>query len=236
MKKKVMYLIVGISVLCLILVSVLMFINKDNKKEKETNEYALKFKEEYEQFNNKKNSRGQEYLNLTISEDNPIMYSNYNEIINIIDSKTGVIYFGFPECPWCRNAVSVLLESAKYNGVEEIYYLNIQDMRDQYEVRDNELVKTKEAGEGYYELLEALDEILEDYIVSDINTGVKRLYAPTVVFVKNGEIIGHHVATVDLNENQTKYDPLTKEQFNQLKDIYDYYMEQTFNDYCTEAC
>lgn len=237
MKKKIMYSIIIVSIIIAIFTSIYMIINNDKKEnDNKSSEYALKFKKEYEDLNGKKAYGDYKYKELNISEDNPIMYSNYKEIINIISSKTGVIYFGFPDCPWCRNAVEVLLDSAKFNGVEEIYYLNIKDIRDSYKVIDGVLTKTTEAGEGYYELLETLDSILEDYVVDGVNTGVKRLYAPTVVFVKNGEIVGSHVSTVELEDGQTAFDNLTKDQKQELEDIYNYYMEQTFNDYCTDAC
>ena len=48
-----------------------------------------------------------------------IKYSNYDEIFEILESKSGVIYFGFPECPWCRNIALPLVDSAMEYGLEK---------------------------------------------------------------------------------------------------------------------
>lgn len=42
------------------------------------------------------------------------------------------------------------------------------------------------------------------------DTGVKRLYAPTVVGVKDGKVVGIHVATVESQTNP--YEVLTDKQ------------------------
>ena len=79
------------------------------------------------------------------------------------------------------------------------------------------------------------DNYLEDYTITDkkdktIKTGEKRLYAPTVIFVKNGEVVEFIERTVDsqkdpyvaLNENQ-RNELISKYQagFNKLGDICD---------------
>lgn len=233
MKKKVLFIITLITLIVALSFGIIAVSKKLNHKK--NNQDAIDFKNEYEELNGKQNGKFK-YQTLSIDKDNPIVYATVDEIIDILNKKTGVIYFGFPNCPWCRNAVPVLLESAKENGVDKIYYLNILDIRDEYKIKDGELVKTKYSTKNYNALLESLDEILEEYVVEGIETGEKRLYAPTVVFVKSGSIVGYHVDTVKLEENQTPYDALTKEQIKELKGTYNYYMEQTFNDYCDDAC
>ena len=76
-------------------------------------------------------------------------------------------------------------------------------------------------------------QILYDYLDSyeGLNDPtIKRLYFPTVVFVKNGEIIGIHTSTV---ESQT--DPsvsLTNSQYEELKNIYSGYMLEMLGTIC----
>ena len=41
-----------------------------------------------------------EYTNVT--EDNVFVYRNVDEIIKIMEHGTGVVYLGYPECPWCQ--------------------------------------------------------------------------------------------------------------------------------------
>lgn len=143
------------------------------------------------------------------------------------------------------------LEYEKYNGKTNAAgtkYPNV-DISDNNiikyatvdEVIDNKLVKTDAEGKGYYELLDALDSILSDYIVYDSNntsyeTGEKRLYAPTVVFVKDGSIVANHVGTVTLPNGQTAYDSLTKTQKKELYNTYIDYIDAVYLEYCDDAC
>ena len=76
-----------------------------------------------------KNDNDKEYLSMSIDADNPIVYVTIDELMEVLDD-SGIVYFGFPECPWCRNAVPVLLEAAKALNVEKIYYFNAQPYRD----------------------------------------------------------------------------------------------------------
>ena len=84
---------------------------------------ATRFKLEYEALNGQKAENGSTYMDVNISNDNKIVYADYDQIFDVLDG-TGVIYFGFPECPWCRNAAPVLLEAAEETAIEQIYYLN----------------------------------------------------------------------------------------------------------------
>ena len=48
--------------------------------------------------------------------------------------------------------------------------------------------------------MEALDEHLTEYTISfedkTYETGEKRIYAPTIIFVKEGKVLGLHDSTV----------------------------------------
>lgn len=92
-----------------------------NKEIVEENLDAMKFKEEYEKLNGVKSGK-EEYPEVEISADNPVVYADYKEIEEIITSGTGAIYFGFPECPWCRNSVPQLISAAEEVGLDKIYY------------------------------------------------------------------------------------------------------------------
>lgn len=93
------------------------------KKEtpKQEKKVTNKFKKEYEQFNNK-------YLTVTIKEKNPMVYSNIEEIKNIMNNKSGLIYLGNPESNSCRESIEILIEAAKQTGLKKIYYLNTKDL------------------------------------------------------------------------------------------------------------
>jgi thiol-disulfide isomerase/thioredoxin len=183
---------------------------------------ALKFKSEYEELNGESTSSGKTYSTLDIEKNNVINYRSSSEIINIIKNGTGIIYFGFPECPWCRTMTPVLLEIAKENDME-VNYLNIYDFRSSFIIEEGKVKQTKEGNKDYYTILELLDNELEDYILKtesgeEIPAGEKRLYAPTAVFVKDGVVKAVHVGTVDSQEDP--YVALTSEQREELVNIY----------------
>lgn len=195
-----------------------------------------KFKEEYESLNGQTTSSGNSYLNVTIDKNNVIKYASIEEIIDIIDNKTGVIYLGYPECPWCRNIVSPLLEAADSTSIDTIYYLNMHDIRDKKSLdSDGNVITEEEGNDKYKDLLNSLDSILEEYILTDSNgnevkTGEKRIYVPLVVFVKDGEIVGYHANTV---ESQTDpYTPLTEEEKEELINIYKENIKLITSDSC----
>lgn len=132
------------------------------KEEKETD--AEKFAKEYTQ----------------LTEDNYFVYRDSKEIIKILENGTGVVYLGFPECPWCQAYVPMLNEVADIEGLEKIYYFNILEDR-------------KNNTEDYQKML----QILKDYLQYD-DEGNKRIYVPAIVVVSKGEIIGF--------DDETSYD------------------------------
>lgn len=161
-----------------------------------------KFKAEYEALNN-------ENVNINISKNNPIKYVTLDEVFDIIQNKTGVIYFGFPGCPWCRNMIPVLFEAAKNNNIDTIYYFNPRNVKKSDNDEYNKLKK-----------------ILNEYLSEDEN-GQKVLYVPDVYFIKDGKIVGHHLGTVDSQEDPTI--SLTEEEKNELLDIFNELFEKIRN-------
>lgn len=213
----------ALAIICLLVVTI-----------KYTNEEtdAIRFKEEYEALNDKKD--GNEYINVDIDKENPIVYADAEKVIDLIKNDTAVIYFGFPECPWCRNAIPVLLDATKELGIDKIYYYNALSIRDKKSLDENgNIVVEDEGTKEYEELVELLYDYLPIYDGLNDNT-IKRLYFPTVLFVKDGEVIGLHISTVETQENP--YNELTKEQYEELKTIYYDYLNKTFEIFCDEAC
>ena len=101
---------------------------------------SYKFKKEYESYNNKSweyEGKKGKYLNIEINKDNPIIYLNDENIVKELKEGDKIIYFGFPDCNWCRVAVPVLLKSAEENGVEKIYYYDFGEVREVFEKNKN---------------------------------------------------------------------------------------------------
>lgn len=162
---------------------------------------ALQFKRDYEEYNTGENS-----ILVNIQEQNPIKYSSANEVFSLFENGTGILYLGFPTCPWCRNMISILLDAADQEDVEIVYYLNPRS------------IKEKEV-ENYNHL----KQILDDYLSTN-SAGEKTLYVPDVYFIKDGTVLGHHLGTVD--SQSSPYVPLTENEKEELTNIYRNYIQQ----------
>ena len=189
---------------------------------------AVKFKEEYESLNGVKSKKtGKINRSVNISKDNVFVYKKASDIVDAINNKeTFAVYFGFSECPWCRSVISTLSEVATDIGIDEIYYVNVSDIRDELEVKNGKIVTKKQGDKSYMKLLKLLDNVLDDYTLTDdndkeISTSEKRIYAPNVVSVVAGKAIKKDTGISDKQTNP--YMKLTakmkKETYNKFKCI-----------------
>lgn len=166
-------------------------------KEDETLNDSQKFKEEYESLNGEKNeNNGKMYRNLEIDEDNNFIYKSAKDIVEMMeDEESFVVYFGFSSCPWCRSVIKPLIDVSSDLGIYPIYYVDVKDIRDTMIINeDNDLEIEKKGTDEYYDLLEKMDNVLEDYTITDkdgkeIKTGEKRIYAPNIVAVIDGDAV-----------------------------------------------
>lgn len=108
-----------------------------------------------------------------VEEDNLFYFSNANEILNILNGKSGVILFGFPLNEWTNYSADILDEVSKEVGVDKIYYYDF--------------LKDREESNGTYE---TIVNKLKIYVTID-DEGRSDLHAPTVLVVKNGNILGY---------------------------------------------
>ena len=153
MKKKILLIIP------LVLTFILVGCTKD-KKETDSEKFAKEYN--------------------SVTEDNYFVYRDIDEIIKILEHGTGVVYLGFPECPWCQAYVPMLNEVADIEGLEKIYYYNI------YEDRKNNTA-------SYQQIVNLIGE----YLQYD-EEGNKRIYVPAIIVVSEGQIIGF--------DDETAYD------------------------------
>lgn len=216
-------------------------------------EEEKQFKEEYESLNGTLRSTGIPNKTISIMEDNKVKYITSKEAVEIIKEGEGVIYFGFAACPWCRNAVPLLLEAAFENGLERLYYVNVRpedkvekDIRDSYKLdANNKLQKEREGDSSYQDLLKALDPVLNEYELTGKNgkpvlVGEKRLSAPLVITCKNGTIINSHTGTLEEHKREVNGSlrDLTTEEEKQILEIYSSMLAIYLKDSCTldEVC
>ena len=146
-----------------------------------------------------------------VGEDNVFTYRSLGEIIDIMEKGTGVVYLGFPECPWCQAYVKYLNDVAKEVGIEKIYYYNILEDR-------------KNNTDDYQKVVSLLGENLEYD-----EEGKLRIYVPNVSFHIKGEVVGNDLETA--NDTKGIEDPKeywTEERVDALKKrLYDY-MDEIF--------
>lgn len=155
----------------------------------------------------------------SVSSDNVFEYKSINEIINILENGTGVVYLGFPECPWCKAYVVYLNEVAKENDIEVIYYYNI-------------LEDGKNNSDGYQKVV----NLLSDYLQYD-EEGNKRIYVPIVIAIKNGEIIDIDDETAwDTKNYDTPEEYWDNEDLEGLKSKLKNMFIQIKTNICTSGC
>lgn len=201
MKNKKMFAIISTVLVIGILGFTYFLLNNAEDKSKNSKTDAQKFAEEY----------------TTVQEDNVFVYATAEEIIKIMENGTGVVYLGFPECPWCQAYVGYLNEVAQDVGIEKIYYYNILNDR-------------AENTEDYQKMV----AILEEYLEYDAE-GNRRIYVPNVSFHVKGEIIGNDLETAyDTHGFSDPSEYWTEEEVKDLKKKLTAYMETV--DISLNAC
>ena len=205
---------------------------------------GINFKEEYEKLNDKKNDQGKKYREITIDSKNKMVYKTTEEVLNLIDKKKSfVLYFGFDTCPWCRSVVPTLASISKELN-QEVYYIDVKDIRDTFELDDDNKPKlVKKGSKDYSKLLEKLEPVLEDYTLTDsdnneIKVGEKRIYAPSIVSVIDGKA---KELTTGISDKQTDgYMKLTKEMeketYNKIKKVLKQVSDKNNTCYLDKGC
>lgn len=207
MKRNAVLIIVVVVVLILGTGGFLLLSNKNNDKNQiiTSNEDAKMFSTEYTK----------------VSEDNVFVYKSAEEIIKIMENGTGVVYLGFPECPWCQIYVKYLNEVAKEVEIEKIYYFNILEDR-------------KNNTEEYKKIVELLKEELQYD-----DEGNHRIFVPNVSFHVEGKLIGNDCETSkDTHGLSDPSEYWTYEEVSSLKQKLKIYMEQVISSQkiCTSDC
>lgn len=198
-KNKTLYTVIGIVVLVLAC-SIGFYKVFTSIENKETD--AEKFAREY-----------------SIDNDNVFVYRTLEEINKILKNGTGIVYLGFPECPWCKAYVPYLNEVAKKAKLDKIYYFNI--LKDRKNNTDN-----------YKKTV----ELLKDYLKYD-DEGNKRIYVPAVIAVNKGKIVGFDDETsYDTKGYEKPEDYWKNEDLDGLKNRLSKMINDVSFDYCTTDC
>ena len=175
-------------------------------------DYDLKQTDSYK-FNNEYN----------ISLQNNVKYLNISKSLEILKNDNAIIYIGSANDETCQKVVPLLVNVINKYHIDNFYYLNIDDEEPTFDIIDNKLVKTKDGSEDYYKLLEILDPLLKEKIITkdgkEYKTNEKNITLPFVITIKNGSISNYHEGTVTLNNNSL-FDDQNNEQRLKLIDVY----------------
>lgn len=155
-----------------------------------------------------------------VSEDNVFVYRTLEEINKILENGTGLIFLGFPECPWCRGYAPIINEIAKQEKLEKVYYFNIKQDR-----ADNT------------ELYQKAVKLLEENLRYD-EEGNRRIYAPSLIAVKNGNVVGFDDTRYWNNKSyETPEDFWNKEDLTSMKEkLVKMITDVNEKSYCTADC
>lgn len=199
MKKKRIMILVSVIILFMIgVVSLVLFLKKDKKAVSDMEKFSAEYHE--------------------VSKNNVFVYRNIDEIINILEKGTGIVYLGFPECKWCQRYTKYLNEVAMDMGISKIYYYNIREDR-------------KLNTENYHKIV----SILENYLQND-EEGNKRIYVPSVIALKKGEIVGFDDETAwDTKGFETPDEYWNTDEVNDLKEKLEKMIADTGSNICTEC-
>ena len=180
--KKNKKIIIGAIILAVVILTGLIIVNKNTDR---SSSEAAKFHQSY----------------TGVPENNKFVYATEKEVIDIFEKGDGLVFLGFPNCPWCQKLAPIVNEAAEKTNLDKIYYLNIQEAR-----ANND--------ETYKKLLTYLsDDLQKD------EDGNPRIYVPDVTAVSNGEIVARYKQEVaEGNPTPDEYWTAERKQ-NALKQI-----------------
>lgn len=106
-----------------------------------------------------------------VAADNRFVYARDVAVLDMLEHGTGVVFLGYPQCPWCQRLSEYVDQAARAEGIDVIHYLNIRQAR-------------ASKNETYQKLVARL----APYLSKDEN-GQPRIFVPDVTIVKRGSIV-----------------------------------------------
>ncbi len=172
-------------VFLLIFISIFLISCKDNGKRA--------FENDYQMF------KGEEHVFRKVDYDT--MYQEFTK-----STEHRVIVFAFDpdlyECPYCMLLLPIMNEVALEEGLKEILYFDVYEMR-------------KDRTNEYVDLVEFITSQTDLEIRNDLH----EIVVPDIYLVKNGKIISHHIATFKDEEGRFIFN-LTEAEKEEIKSIY----------------
>ena len=131
-----------------------------------------------------------------IDENNIFVYTNASKVLGTLKNGTGIIFFGFKSNVWAGYYANILNDAAMSLGVEQIYYYDFYEDR-----------------EIHNATYESIVELLTPYLTV-LDDGTKNLYSPSMVIVKDGQVVAFNDDTAFTNGASSPEKYWTVEQTN----------------------
>ena len=169
---------------------------------------ALRFKQDYEALNDTPVEEGGEnYNTVNIPEENPIVYIDLEDYVNIINSdEEAYIYMSSADCPYCRATVGTLLQVVQDLGIKKLYYYDLE---------------TGMANVDDTIRQDLINQLIDKGFVTKKEDGSESWRIPLIAKTRAGEVLVKNIGTsISYNEGQSKYSELTEEQKQELYNKY----------------
>ena len=146
----------------------------------------------------------------TIKDSEIFTSMTFEDAISFFENKeSGILYFGFTDCPWCQQAKPYLKKQAKSSDVK-VHYIQTRE--------DDEEHTRLYTDEQKERILPYIKEYMEKDDENELT-----LYVPLVLNVKNGIVVDGHMGTVNGHDaTQRKMnDDEKKELVKRYKKLFD---------------
>lgn len=112
------------AVVLVVLLSLLFLVSGCSVKKTEELSDAEKFANEY-----------------SISKNNPFHYANTDDVLDLFNNQSGILFLGNSDCEWSTYGAKVLNEVLKKENVEEVYYFNPEVLSNKQDKKYKKIVK-----------------------------------------------------------------------------------------------
>ncbi len=116
------------------------------------------------------------------ADDNRFTYVSPDEIKQIFEHGSGLVFLGFKECPWCQKLAPMIDEAAKAEGLTKVYYMDIRQAR-----ANND------------ETYQMLVDKLKGHLAKD-GSGNPRIFVPDVTALHDGKIVGRFLPETSIDD------------------------------------
>ena len=161
-----------------------------------------------------------------IGGDHRFYYVTMDEALQLLDDESfnGILYFGFPGCPWCQVVMPLLHEVSQETNTDVFYVSRRHDLREGEWVDWDE-----EMAWWLYERIEMnwiYEEVDEDADEDALPVPIRpNIFVPQIIHLRNGVIVDHHRGTFEGHdiegEGDDRYLPeLTESEHDTLFETY----------------